>query len=56
MLNQIEYSDICKAARESHKQAAKGAKDLPSTAFPAIAYAALIPNFLTRGAVMRGKI
>ena len=48
MLSQIDYSDICKAARESHKQAAKGAKDLPSTTFPAIAYAALIPNFLTR--------
>lgn len=48
MLSQIDYRDVCKAARESHKQAAKGAKTLPSPAFPAIAYAALIPHFLTR--------
>ena len=48
MLNQLGFADICTAAQESRNRAAKGAKNLPSTAFPAIAYAALVPKFLTR--------
>ena len=48
MLSQLEYADICKASQESHKRAAKGLKDLPTTAFPAVAYASLVPQFLAR--------
>jgi len=48
MLSQLDFGDICVAAQESRNHAAQALKDLPSTAFPAVAYAALVPKFLTR--------
>ena len=48
MLSEVVFKDICEAAKDSRKLATKGLRSLPSTAFPAIAYAALVPQFITR--------
>lgn len=47
MLSQIDFEDICKAAQDSRNQAHKGLKSISNEAFPAIAYAALVPKFLS---------
>jgi phytoene synthase len=48
MLSALGFKDLCQAAKESHKSAARDLRALPSSIFPAIAYAALVPRFLTR--------
>ena len=48
MLSEVDFKDICEAAKDSRKLAAQELRALPSTAFPAIAYAALVPQFITR--------
>ena len=48
MLSEVDFAAICKAAQESRNVASQGLKDLPSTAFPAVAYIALVPKFLAR--------
>ncbi len=48
MLSQLDYSELCTAARQSQKIAGKGLRTLPGSAFPAIAYVALIPSFISR--------
>ena len=48
MLSDVDFKDICRAAQECHRIAAAGLKPLASTAFPAVAYAALVPKFITR--------
>lgn len=48
MLSELQFEDICKAAQQSRNQAASGLKDMPAAAFPAVAYAALVPKFLRR--------
>jgi len=48
MLNDVNYEDICKAAQESRNIAVRGLKALPSSAFPAVAYVALVPKFISR--------
>jgi len=48
MLSQVDFEDICKAAQDSRNQAHKGLKSIFNEAFPAIAYAALVPKFLSR--------
>ena len=48
MLSEVDFKGICEAAKDSRKLAAKELRALPSTAFPAIAYAALVPQFITR--------
>lgn len=48
MLSSVGFLDICQAAQQSRNIAADGLKSLPSTAFPAVAYAALVPKFITR--------
>lgn len=48
MLSELDYDDICKAAQDSRNIAAKGLKTLPSAAFPAVAYTALVPKFIAR--------
>jgi phytoene synthase len=48
MLSELNYGDLCKAAGEAHSRAKVGLKDLPATAFPAVAYAALVPKFLAK--------
>jgi len=47
MLSQLDYQDICLAAKHSYVRAAH-LKSLQSLVFPAGAYAALIPGYLTR--------
>lgn len=48
MLSQIEFSELCGAARSAHKRGQAGARTLPPAAFPAVAYAALVPKFLAK--------
>jgi len=48
MLSELDFNAICKAAQESRDMASKGLKGLPSEVFPAVAYTALVPKFLTR--------
>ena len=48
MLSEVDFNAICKAAQQSRNVASQGLKALPSTAFPAVAYIALVPKFLTR--------
>ena len=48
MLTEVDYKDICRAAQESRNIAAKGLRELSSSAFPAVAYAALVPKFISR--------
>lgn len=48
MLSDLGFKDICNAAQESRNKAAQGLVSLPSTAFPAVAYTALVPKFITR--------
>jgi phytoene synthase len=48
MLSELDFGAICKAAQESRNVASQGLKALPSPAFPAVAYAALVPKFLAR--------
>ena len=48
MLSELDFKALCSAAQESRKKAFIGLKDLPSSAFPAVAYAALVPKFITR--------
>ncbi len=48
MLSSVAYEDICEAAEARYAVAAQGLKALPSCAFPAVVYAALIPKYITR--------
>ena len=48
MLSEVAYEDICKAAQDSRNIAAKGLKSLSSSAFPAVAYTALVAKFIAR--------
>ena len=48
MLSELDFKALCNAAQDSRNVASKALKDLPSTAFPAIAYTALVPKFITR--------
>ena len=48
MLSALDFKALCRAAQESRNLASKGLKTLPSTAFPAVAYTALVPKFITR--------
>lgn len=48
MLSQIEFSEVCEAAHQAHKAACREIKALPPQAFPAAAYAALVPKFLAK--------
>lgn len=48
MLSELEFNELCRAAQQSRNVASRGLKDLPSTAFPAVAYAALVPKFISR--------
>ena len=48
ILSELDYGVICEAAHMSHMQAAKSIANLPAKAFPAIAYAALVPKFLAK--------
>jgi len=48
MLSALDFKALCSAAQESRNLASKTLKDLPSAAFPAIAYTALVPKFITR--------
>ena len=48
MLSGVAYEDICEAAEASYAVAAQRLKALPSRAFPAVVYAALIPKYITR--------
>ena len=48
MLSDVSFDDLCRAAQESRNMAARGLKLLSSAAFPAVAYAALVPKFITR--------
>lgn len=48
MLSQLDFEEICFAARESRNEACKGFKSISNEAFPAVAYAALVPKFLSR--------
>jgi len=48
MVSEIEFADVCAAAKDSHAQAQSKLKNLPPAAFPAIAYTALVPKFLSK--------
>lgn len=48
MLSELDFKELCRAAQVSRNLASKGLKGLSSTAFPAVAYAALVPKFITR--------
>jgi len=48
MLSQIEFSAVCNAAKFAHEEGKLGVKALPPAAFPAAAYAALVPKFLAK--------
>ena len=48
MLSEIKFEDVCAAAHAAHKQARAELADMSAAAFPAAAYAALVPKFLTR--------
>ncbi|MDB2438207.1 squalene/phytoene synthase family protein [Hellea sp.] len=48
MLSELDFKALCRAAQDSRNIASKGLKALPSTAFPAVAYAALVPKFISR--------
>lgn len=48
MLNAVDFKGICRAAQQSRNEAMNGMKALPSSAFPAIAYVALVPKFIAR--------
>jgi len=48
MLSKVSFKDLCAAAQESRNIAAQGLMELPSTAFPAVAYTALVPKFIAR--------
>ena len=48
MVSEIAFDDVCTAAKESHSQAQVGLSSLPTAAFPAVAYAALVPKFLSK--------
>ena len=48
MLSELDFTALCRAAQDSRNIAAKGLAALPSTAFPAVAYAALVPKFISR--------
>ena len=48
MVSEIAFSDVCTAAQTAHASAQSGLKGLPASAFPAVAYAALVPKFLAK--------
>lgn len=48
ILSELDYGAICEAAQISHAQAADSIANLSANAFPAIAYAALVPKFLAK--------
>lgn len=48
MLSLLRFGDICGEAQQARNKASDGLKSLPSLAFPAVAYTALVPKFLTR--------
>lgn len=48
MVSEISFDDVCAAAKASHAKAKTGLSSLPPEVFPAVAYAALVPKFLSR--------
>ena len=48
MVSEIAFEDVCRAAKQSHSEAQAGLISLPAAAFPAVAYAALVPKFLSK--------
>jgi len=44
MVSEIAFEDVCRAAKQSHSEAQAGLISLPAAAFPAVAYAALVPK------------
>ena len=48
MVSEIAFEDVLVAAEESHAKARAGLTSMPAAAFPAVAYAALVPKFLAR--------
>ena len=48
MLSEMKFEELCAAAAASHKHAAKALSVMAAPAFPAIAYAALVPPYLKR--------
>lgn len=47
ILSALDYGQICSAAEAAHQEARTGL-NLPATAFPAVAYGALVPKFLVK--------
>lgn len=48
MLSEISFSRLCEVAKAKHKAAIEPLKMMQSEAFPAVAYAALVPPYLKR--------
>ena len=48
MLSELSFEEVCNAAGKAHSRAKVGLNDLPATAFPAVAYVALVPKFLAK--------
>ena len=48
MLSEINFADVCAAAKGAHNRASQETADMAAPAFPAIAYAALVPPYLKR--------
>ena len=48
MLSEIEFKEVCEAANAAHKRARTELADIAAPAFPAVAYAALVPKFLVK--------
>lgn len=48
MLSELSFEEVCDAALTAHKRAKAELSQLPAAVFPAVAYAALVPKFLTR--------
>ena len=48
MLSAVSYADVCAAAKDAHRRAKPALDGLPPAVFPAVAYAALVPRFITR--------
>lgn len=47
MLSEVSFGDICAVAKQAHEEC-EGLTSLDSAAFPAAAYAALVPGYLNR--------
>lgn len=48
MLSEVSFNRLCEVAKAKHKAAIDPLKQMSSEAFPAVAYAALIPPYLKR--------